>query len=650
VLTHPYEHTIIDVSDTEVTEEERPTSITIIKNGLRKMKIIKPVIEKEKPAHDASHFKKKYRVGPEIGRGGFGVVNAGIRSADNIPVAIKFVMRSNVSAWAIVEEHKVPLEIALLYHCRTVKGVVSMLDWFERPDGYIIVMERPKPACDLFDFISDRGALDEPVARALFKQIVLTTIGCARKRVVHRDIKDENIIIDTTTGKLKLIDFGSGAFLDPAKPKFGDFEGTRVYSPPEWIVNFSYKGLQAAVWSLGILLYDMVAGDIPFHRDYEIVAAALRWRRMFSDDCKDLIRKCLTVDAEQRLTLEEVYAHPWVQNPDVADLTKLDLTLRRTRRNIMVEAFDFRMNQQHPPTASPPQIAVEGEIERGVECTDGILECNDEHEEPVEVKVEQINTEVVQLSQQQQQSSSQPLQTSSTLPKACKPRKKRGAFANYSMNCCEENGHQPHCHTELHPLKKIPSQSVNVNLCIVDQDAYDPRDVEKNHMFYGYYDPSPLPHLMLYESIPTTMDVPQTSTNEVSAKLLSRNEYICRKKERGCEQISSQSQTDSGFASKNPSNEYRQFCCCESMNYRALYHLPSGTYTQNSVPVFTPNSFAKYYKTFGQQTAPAATKVLSTETTVRLPIIHNSMCQPLRNGGISKSYSSPNTVMVYGSF
>jgi hypothetical protein len=49
VLTHPYEHTIIDVSDTEVTEEERPTSITIIKNGLRKMKIIKPVIEKEKP-------------------------------------------------------------------------------------------------------------------------------------------------------------------------------------------------------------------------------------------------------------------------------------------------------------------------------------------------------------------------------------------------------------------------------------------------------------------------------------------------------------------------------------------------------------------------------------------------------------------------
>uniref|UniRef100_A0A914YYV3 Protein kinase domain-containing protein n=1 Tax=Panagrolaimus superbus TaxID=310955 RepID=A0A914YYV3_9BILA len=384
----------------------------------------------------------------------------------------------------------------------------------------------------------------------------------------------------------------------------------------------------------------MVAGDIPFHRDYEIVAATLRWRRMLTDDCKDLIRKCLTVDAEQRLTLEEVYAHPWVQNPDVADLTKLDLTLRRTRRNLMVEAFDFRMNQQHPPAASPPQISVEEEIERGVECTDGILECNDEHEEPIEVKVEQVKTEIVQPSQQQNQ---QVLQAKS---RGCQPKKKRGAFANYSMNCCEENGHQSHCHTELHPLKKIPSQSVNVNLCIVDQDVYDPRDIEKNHMFYGYYDPTPLPHSMLYEIIPT-LDIPQ-SDNELSTKSLSRNEYICRKKERGSEQTSSQSETDSGFASKNPSNEYKQLCCCESMNYRALYHLPSGTYTQNSVPVFTPHSFAKYYKTFGQQTAPI-TKMLPAET-VRLPKIHNSMCQQPARSGISKSFSSPNTAMVYGSF
>jgi serine/threonine protein kinase len=604
----------------------------IIKNGLRKMKIIKPVVEKEKPAHDASHFKKKYRVGPEIGRGGFGVVNAGIRTSDSVPVAIKFVMRSNVSAWAIVEEHKVPLEIALLYHCRRVKGVVSMLDWFERPDGYIIVMERAKPACDLFDFISDRGALDEPVARALFKQIVLTTIGCARKRVVHRDIKDENIIIDTTTGKLKLIDFGSGAFLDPSKPKFVDFEGTRVYSPPEWIVNFSYKGLQAAVWSLGILLYDMVAGDIPFHRDYEIVAAALRWRRMFTDDCKDLIRKCLTVDAEQRLTLEEVYAHPWVQNPDVADLTKLDLTLRRTRRNLMVEAFDLRMTQlQRPPIASPPQIPVEEEIERGVECTDGILECHDEPEVPVEIKVEPAKNDfvVVKVKPPQQP---QPKQVQPKT-KECKqqPKKKEGAFAHYSINCCEENGHKPHSYTELHPLKKIPSHSAHASLCNVDRNTYDPRDIEKNHMFYGYYDPTPTPHSMLDES------------SELSAASVSgsQTDYICGKKQRAkyTEETAQQSETDSGFASKNPSNEYKkeQLCCCESMNYRGFYHLPGGTYTHNSIPVFPQHhSFAQYYQgqqKNGQKIIPSA----------------SASSAPSRNI-LLKSYSSPNTSKRYGSF
>ena len=84
-------------------------------------------------------------------------------------------------------------------------------------------MERPSPYCDLFDYISDRGALDEVISRCIFKQIVETSIACSNSKVVHRDIKDENIIIDLRTGQIKLIDFGSGAFL--STEKYTDFEG-----------------------------------------------------------------------------------------------------------------------------------------------------------------------------------------------------------------------------------------------------------------------------------------------------------------------------------------------------------------------------------------------------------------------------------------
>ena len=157
-------------------------------------------------------FAEKYEVREQLGKGGFGTVYSGIRNKDGLNVALKHVAKSKVLAWVTFNGHKVPQELKFLLDLQRVPGVVKLLDFYEREDSFIFVMEKPVVHMDLFDYITNKTRLEEDVAQSFFKQVVETVTACSRAGIVHRDIKDENLVVDLENLQLTLIDFGSAGF------------------------------------------------------------------------------------------------------------------------------------------------------------------------------------------------------------------------------------------------------------------------------------------------------------------------------------------------------------------------------------------------------------------------------------------------------
>ncbi|XP_077029003.1 LOW QUALITY PROTEIN: serine/threonine-protein kinase pim-1-like [Agelaius phoeniceus] len=258
-------------------------------------------------------LQERYRVGSLLGRGGFGSVFAATRLSDGAPVAIKRVPRDRIRHWGeLPDGSSAPLEIVLLAKVsRGCAAVIQLLEWLELPDSFLLVLERPERCQELSAFLAERGFLPEEEARALFRQVLEAVRHCTACGALHRDIKPENILLDLASGQLKLIDFGCGAFLQDTA--YTQFAGTLSYSPPEWIQHQRYHGEAATIWSLGLLLCHLVMGKHPFRRGQEIIRGQILFPRWLSQECQDIIKRCLSMQPSDRPSLEELFCHPWVQ-------------------------------------------------------------------------------------------------------------------------------------------------------------------------------------------------------------------------------------------------------------------------------------------------------------------------------------------------
>ncbi|XP_077725684.1 PAS domain-containing serine/threonine-protein kinase isoform X2 [Canis aureus] len=279
-------------------------------------------VELEGQAACEGAYSHKYLTLSPLGSGAFGFVWTAVDKEANKEVVVKFIKKEKVLEDCWIEDPKlgkVTLEIAILSRVEHA-NIIKVLDVFENQGFFQLVMEKHGSGLDLFAFIDRHPSLDEPLASYIFRQLVAAVGYLRSKSIIHRDIKDENIVIaeDFT---IKLIDFGSAAYLEKGR-LFHTFCGTIEYCAPEVLMGNPYKGPELEMWSLGVTLYTLIFEENPFCELEETMEAVIHPPYLVSEALMHLISGLLQPVPEQRTTLEKLVTDPWVIQPvNLADYT-----------------------------------------------------------------------------------------------------------------------------------------------------------------------------------------------------------------------------------------------------------------------------------------------------------------------------------------
>ncbi|KAK0389487.1 hypothetical protein NLU13_3062 [Sarocladium strictum] len=258
-----------------------------------------------------------YTILEDMGQGAYGQVKLARNKLTGKKAVLKYVTKRRILVDTWTRDRKlgtVPLEIHVLDYLRRPEfrhpNIVEMEGFFEDDVNYYIAMvPHGLPGMDLFDYIELRANMDESECRSIFIQVAQAIHFLHTKAlVVHRDIKDENVILDGE-GNIKLIDFGSAAYIKNGP--FDVFVGTIDYAAPEVLAGKPYGGKEQDVWALGILLYTIIYKENPFYSIDEIMDRDLRIPFTLSDESIDLIRRMLDRDVKERADIIQVIEHPW---------------------------------------------------------------------------------------------------------------------------------------------------------------------------------------------------------------------------------------------------------------------------------------------------------------------------------------------------
>ncbi|XP_024132979.1 serine/threonine-protein kinase SIK2 isoform X2 [Oryzias melastigma] len=252
-----------------------------------------------------------YDIERTLGKGNFAVVKLARHRITKTEVAIKIIDKTQLDAVNLEKIYREVQIMKMLDH----PHIIKLYQVMETKNMLYLVTEYAKSG-EIFDYLAKHGRLSELEARRKFWQILSAVEYCHNRNIVHRDLKAENLLLDGHMN-IKIADFGFGNFFKPGEP-LATWCGSPPYAAPEVFEGQQYEGPQLDIWSMGVVLYVLVCGALPFDGPslpvlrQRVLEGRFRIPYFMTEDCEHLIRRMLVLDPSKRLSVAQIKEHKWM--------------------------------------------------------------------------------------------------------------------------------------------------------------------------------------------------------------------------------------------------------------------------------------------------------------------------------------------------